>query len=410
MITYKLKINCQESKLYTSDMEFVSGDVGAYRLEFSFYDNGKQIDLSDKLFTVKGKRADGVILSDSGTISENKAVFIPKNAFYAVPGELILEIALTDSAKNYITTKIISVTVLEGLGETKEVAEQHVSAYVTLLAQLKNRLDNADRLLEESKFSYETQMEEIRAVLDDKVDKNEFSPLMHARMFRGKNLGSVVTKEQKVAIRDGSFKDIYLGDYWDIDGIIWRIVDMDYWYDTMQYPSGEYLNTHHLVIMPDTCVSEGYINDSMETRGGYLNSKMNTTKLLEVQAQLPIQLRDLLLTHSEYFTNEVYDGVPAGTALITTKVDLPSELMMYGTTFYTSKNNIQEPSTLSTYGRTQLALFNIAPRFITVKGWTWWLRDVSSSNRFASINHMGRPSANSPITLLGIRPVFCIHG
>ena len=171
MITYKLKINCQESKLYTSDMEFVSGDVGAYRLEFSFYDNGKQIDLSDKLFTVKGKRADGVVLSDSGVVSENKAVFIPKNAFYAVPGELILEIALTDSAKNYITTKIISITVLEGMGDTKEVAEQNVSAYVTLLAQLKNRLDNADRLLEESKFSYETQMEEIQAVLDDLEEK-----------------------------------------------------------------------------------------------------------------------------------------------------------------------------------------------------------------------------------------------
>ena len=80
MITYKLKVNCPEPRMLISDMEFVSGDVNAYRLEFAFYDNGERVDLSDKILTVKGKRADGVILSGSGQIDGARAVFVPANA------------------------------------------------------------------------------------------------------------------------------------------------------------------------------------------------------------------------------------------------------------------------------------------------------------------------------------------
>lgn len=173
MITYKLKINCQEPRVLVSDMEFVAGDVNAYRLEFTFYDNGERIDLSDKILTVKGKRADGIVLSGVGQMDGTRAVFVPANAFYAVPGELILEIALTDSAGNYTTTKILSAAVLEGLGETTEVATTNVSAYVSLLAQLTNRLNSADRVLAESKFSYESELAELQAGMETEIHEIE---------------------------------------------------------------------------------------------------------------------------------------------------------------------------------------------------------------------------------------------
>ena len=168
MITYKLKINCQDPRMLVSDMEFVAGDVNAYRLEFTFYDNGERINLSDKILTVKGKRADGVILSGSGQIDGTQAAFVPANAFYAVPGELVLEIALTDSAGNYMTTKMISVTVLEGLGEPTEMATTNVSAYVTLLAQLTNRLSSADQLIAETKSFYESELQGVSDFMKNK--------------------------------------------------------------------------------------------------------------------------------------------------------------------------------------------------------------------------------------------------
>lgn len=155
MITYKLKINYQDSRVLTSDMEFVTGDVGAYRLEFSFYDNGARVDISDKLLTVKAKRADGSVLSDSGSITENTAVYIPKNEIYAVCGALMFEIALTDSAKNYLTTKVILANVIEGLGEPQGSAENAASVYVTLLGEIKTRLDAANQVCAVAKEAQE---------------------------------------------------------------------------------------------------------------------------------------------------------------------------------------------------------------------------------------------------------------
>lgn len=64
--------------------------------------------------------------------------------------------------------------------------------------------------------------------------------VLHKNIIRGKNLGNTYTSEQKQAIADGTFDDLYLGDYWEKDGIKWQIVDINYWSD----------KPNHLVIMP----------------------------------------------------------------------------------------------------------------------------------------------------------------
>ena len=38
----------------------------------------------------------------------------------------------------------------------------------------------------------------------------------HSSFFRGKYLGDHVTEEQFAHIADGSFEDLYVGDYWEI--------------------------------------------------------------------------------------------------------------------------------------------------------------------------------------------------
>ncbi len=151
MITYKLKINYQDAKILQSDIEFVSGDVGAYLLECEFYDNGKRVDISGYSVALKAKRADGVILSEVGRIEENKGIISLNNDIYSVPGEVYLEIALLGNAKNYITTKIVIANVLEGLGETDETAKDKSSVYVTLLNQIKASIDSANSVLNEAK-------------------------------------------------------------------------------------------------------------------------------------------------------------------------------------------------------------------------------------------------------------------
>ena len=165
MITYKLKINFQEPRILNSDMEFVTGDVGAYRLEFEFYDNGKRADLAGKLLTVRARRADGVCFSASGDIADNIGVFMPKNNLYSVPGELYLEIALTDNAGNYVTAKILTAAVIDGIGDVPNGAQDDVSIYVTLLAQTKTLIDEANKLVENAKISFEEQLGETNETI-----------------------------------------------------------------------------------------------------------------------------------------------------------------------------------------------------------------------------------------------------
>lgn len=94
-----------------------------------------------------------------------------------------------------------------------------------------------------------------------------FAPVELRRvLFRGKNLGTALTAVQKAAIKDGSFKGMFLGDYWSIGGRIWRIVDMDYWYNC----GNTAFTSHHLVIMPDEALYNAQMNTTNVTTGGYV--------------------------------------------------------------------------------------------------------------------------------------------
>lgn len=170
MITYKLKINFQDPRVLNSDMEFVTGDIGAYRLEFEFYDNGKRADLTGKLLTVRARRADGVCFSANGEITDGIGVFVPKNSLYSVPGEVYFEIALSDAAQNYATVKILTAAVIDGIGDVPEATQEDVSVYVTLLAQTKTLIDEANKLIEDTQISIDEQLSELGEAVEKKAN------------------------------------------------------------------------------------------------------------------------------------------------------------------------------------------------------------------------------------------------
>lgn len=82
-------------------------------------------------------------------------------------------------------------------------------------------------------------------------------PEMHRNLYRGKNLGSVVTEAQKSAIKNGTFTDLFVGDYWDIGGRHWVIADMDYFYNN---GDNQEFNRHHLVMLPRTYLYDAQMN------------------------------------------------------------------------------------------------------------------------------------------------------
>lgn len=231
-----------------------------------------------------------------------------------------------------------------------------------------------------------------------------FIPKEQRRMiYRGKNLGAVVTEEQKTNIQNGTFKGFFLGDYWTIGSYTWRIVDFDYWYNC----GDTAFTTPHLVIMPDKPLYNAQMNETNITTGGYTGSLMYTENLAQAKTLAASAFGDLILTHREYLTNAVTDGHASAGAWFDSTLDLPNEIMMYGCHVYAAMNNGTVIPTNYTIGKTQLALFTVVPKLISNRA-TFWLRDVVSSANFALVNANGITYFHYASNSFGVRPVFAI--
>ena len=230
-----------------------------------------------------------------------------------------------------------------------------------------------------------------------------FAPVELRRvLFRGKNLGTALTAVQKAAIKDGSFKGMFLGDYWSIGGRIWRIVDMDYWYNC----GDTAFTSHHLVIMPDEALYNAQMNTTNVTTGGYVGSAMYKSNLANAKTIVNAAFQGSVLTHREYLCNAVANGRPSGGAWFDSSIELPNEPMMYGHPHFSPTSDGSTVPSIYTISKTQLALFMVCPRFIVNRSYNQWLRDVVSSAAFAVANYYGGPSYFSASNSRGVRPVF----
>ena len=230
-----------------------------------------------------------------------------------------------------------------------------------------------------------------------------FAPVELRRvLFRGKNLGTALTAVQKAAIKDGSFKGMFLGDYWSIGGRIWRIVDMDYWYNC----GDTAFTSHHLVIMPDEALYNAQMNTTNVTTGGYVGSAMYKSNLANAKTIVNAAFQGSVLTHREYLCNAVANGRPSGGAWFDSSIELPNEPMMYGHPHFSPTSDGSTVPSIYTISKTQLALFMVCPRFIVNRSYNQWLRDVVSSANFALVYYGGSATYDYASNSVGVRPVF----
>lgn len=230
-----------------------------------------------------------------------------------------------------------------------------------------------------------------------------FAPVELRRvLFRGKNLGTALTAVQKAAIKDGSFKGMFLGDYWSIGGRIWRIVDMDYWYNC----GDTAFTSHHLVIMPDEALYNAQMNTTNVTTGGYVGSAMYKSNLANAKTIVNAAFQGAVLTHREYLCNAVANGRPSGGAWFDSSIELPNEPMMYGHPHFSPTSDGSTVPSIYTISKTQLALFMVCPRFIVNRSYNQWLRDVVSSAAFAIVVNGGNTGCSGASLSGGVRPVF----
>ena len=235
----------------------------------------------------------------------------------------------------------------------------------------------------------------------------------HNAIYRGKSLGSTVTTAQYAAIKAGTFDDLYIGDYWTIGGVNYRIAAFDYYLN-----SGDTsCTTHHVVIVPDTCLynaqmhntsSGGYEGGAANTTaGGYVGSDMYKSNLEQAKTTIKSAFSGHVLKHRIYLTNAVANGRASGGAWCDSEVDLMCEQMVYGSGIFFPVSDGSNVPTNYRVEKSQLPLFQHEPSRICNRN-NWWLRDVITASHFASVGNDGNATYNGASYSIGVRPAFCI--
>lgn len=222
----------------------------------------------------------------------------------------------------------------------------------------------------------------------------------------GKSLGTSYTSAQQAEVSNGTFDGINIGDYWSIGGVTWRVWDID-WY---MNKGDSQCTTHHLVIMPDGVLltpngsTTHYMNDTDTTAGGYAGTKYRGTYRSECEAKIKECFGDRILAHRELMCTAVSNGAPSGWAWTDATVELPSEIMMYGSTVW--GNGTYNVGSMFP----QLTLARLNPARVIYRSYSYWLRDVSSASQFAFVRYSGDANYNDASSAwLGVRPFFLLR-
>lgn len=223
----------------------------------------------------------------------------------------------------------------------------------------------------------------------------------HNCIYRGKNLGTSVTAEQYAAISSGKFTDLYIGDYWVINGVTYRIAAFDYYYNC----GDTNFTKHHVVIVPDTSLYKAQMNTSNVTIGGYTGSAMYKSNLAQAKTTIKAAFGSThVLTKRELLTNAVNGNTPSGWAWFDSDVELMNEVQAYGSVAWGAHDG-NGYNVASGDGQFPLFMFD---RTKLHNREDYWLRDVASATTFSNVNGRGYATGNGASASFGVRPAFCI--
>lgn len=240
----------------------------------------------------------------------------------------------------------------------------------------------------------QTDIDSVRNVLAD-------GAAAHNCIYRGKNLGTSVTAEQYAAISSGKFTDLYIGDYWVIKGVTYRIAAFDYYYNC----GDTNFTKHHVVIVPDTSLYKAQMNTSNVTTGGYTGSAMYKSNLAQAKTTIKAAFGSAhVLTKRELLTNAVNGNTPSGWAWFDSDVELMNEVQAYGSVAWGAHDG-NGYNVASGDGQFPLFMFD---RTKLHNREDYWLRDVASATNFSYVNNCGNANSDAASYSFGVRPAFCI--
>lgn len=280
--------------------------------------------------------------------------------------------------------------------QTKKFADLEAILSVTGTEQMLIHDGNGVKVItvENLHKGLQTDIDSVRNVLAD-------GAAAHNCIYRGKNLGTSVTAEQYAAISSGKFTNLYIGDYWVIKGVTYRIAAFDYYYNC----GDTNFTKHHAVIVPDTSLYKAQMNTSNVTTGGYTGSAMYKSNLAQAKTTIKAAFGSAhVLTKRELLTNAVNGNTPSGWAWFDSDVELMNEVQVYGSVAWGAHDG-NGYNVASGDGQFPLFMFD---RTKLHNREDYWLRDVCSATGFSVVSYYGHASYSGASGSLGVRPAFCI--
>ena len=280
--------------------------------------------------------------------------------------------------------------------QTKKFADLEAILSVTGTEQMLIHDGNGVKVItvENLHKGLQTDIDSVRNVLAD-------GAAAHNCIYRGKNLGTSVTAEQYAAISSGKFTDLYIGDYWVIKGVTYRIAAFDYYYNC----GDTNFTKHHVVIVPDTSLYKAQMNTSNVTTGGYTGSAMYKSNLAQAKTTIKAAFGSAhVLTKRELLTNAVNGNTPSGWAWFDSDVELMNEVQAYGSVAWGAHDG-NGYNVASGDGQFPLFMFD---RTKLHNREDYWLRDVTSATHFSDVAAYGNAGIDYASYSFGVRPAFCI--
>ena len=221
----------------------------------------------------------------------------------------------------------------------------------------------------------------------------------HNSYPRCKYLGTSITDAQNTAIKNRTYDDLFIGDYWTINGINWRIVAIDYYYNV----GDTNFDKGNIIVMPDTVLYNAQMNTTNTTAGAYAGSLMRTQNLNNARTIAQNAFGSHLANHRIVLANSVDGSGPNNWSWYDSDgVELPNEVQIYGTRIWGSALKGFDVGTQ----KQQFPLMALAPQFVNTRQ-TYWLQDVSSgsvSSVFADVGYDGHAGDRTASNSGGVRP------
>ena len=218
-------------------------------------------------------------------------------------------------------------------------------------------------------------------------------------------------------IADGTFKDIFPGDYITkqvtISGttynVNWVVADCDYWINKGDQGNG--METHHVVIVPQAPIFNANMNATNTSNGGYKGSRMYRETIPACATGIVSAFGSShILTFRDGISNDldashVSSGIPQWTGTptwwgewVSVQCNLMSEKMVYGAPICSGG------AMDNTMATRQMSAFRLSERLINPNRTNWWLRDVVSSTLFAGVGGAGTAAAFGASSSRVVRP------